>query len=65
MMAYGCQNLVVVVEPNTVQILQTLDRHKGYVVKVKFSLVYKSLYGLFINTILFKDNIRVLTLFAL
>ena len=36
MVAYGCQDLVVIVDPRTVQIIQTLDRHKGYVVKVRW-----------------------------
>lgn len=34
MLAYGCQDVVVVVDPNTVQIIQTLDKHKAYIVKV-------------------------------
>ena len=44
--AYGCQNLVVVVDPTTVQVIQTLDRHKGYVVKVSHLAL-----GLFTHTI--------------
>lgn len=38
--AYGCQNLVTVIDPHTVQVVQTLDKHKGYVVKVYYSLPF-------------------------
>lgn len=37
LVAYGCQNCVVVVDPVTVQVAQVLDRHRGYVVKVKWA----------------------------
>ncbi|CAB4007520.1 WD repeat-containing 11, partial [Paramuricea clavata] len=36
MLAYGCHNFVVVVDPETVQIIQTLDLHQSNVVKVKW-----------------------------
>lgn len=34
LVAYGSQNLVVVVDPRTVQCLQTLVHHKSSVIKV-------------------------------
>ena len=34
LVAYGCQALVVVVDPETVQCLQTLTFHKANVIKV-------------------------------
>jgi hypothetical protein len=34
MLAYGCQNLVTVVETKTVQVIQTLERHRSPVVRV-------------------------------
>ena len=34
MVAYGCQALVVVVDPGTVQCLQTLPFHKAKVIQV-------------------------------
>eukprot|EP00058_Branchiostoma_floridae_P022847 XP_002608337.1 hypothetical protein BRAFLDRAFT_126223 [Branchiostoma floridae] len=37
LLAYGCQNFVVVVDTRTVQVIQTLDRHKTNVVKVKWA----------------------------
>ncbi|KAK2170890.1 hypothetical protein NP493_1127g02083 [Ridgeia piscesae] len=37
LLAYGCQNLVVIIDPATVQVVQCLDKHKGYVVKLKWS----------------------------
>ncbi|CAL1537683.1 unnamed protein product [Lymnaea stagnalis] len=36
-LAYGCQNLVTVVEPKTVQVIQVLDRHKGVITLVKWA----------------------------
>lgn len=36
MFAYGCHNFVVVVDPETVQIIQTLDLHQSNVVKLKW-----------------------------
>jgi len=38
MLAYGCQNLAVVVDTRTMQVIQALDRHKGFVVKIKWAL---------------------------
>ncbi|XP_053406773.1 WD repeat-containing protein 11-like [Mercenaria mercenaria] len=35
--AYGCNSCVVVVDPETVQVLQVLDKHKSPVVKVKWA----------------------------
>ncbi|XP_064630114.1 WD repeat-containing protein 11-like isoform X2 [Lineus longissimus] len=37
MLAYGCQNLVTVIEIKTVQVIQTLERHKSQVVRVKWA----------------------------
>ncbi|ESO13031.1 hypothetical protein HELRODRAFT_63831 [Helobdella robusta] len=34
LISYGCQNVVVVVDPPTVQIIQVLDCHSGYIMKV-------------------------------
>lgn len=34
LVAYGCQNVVVVVDPISVQIVQVLDCRSGYIVKV-------------------------------
>ena len=39
LIAYGCQNVVVILDPNTVQIVQVLDCHAGYIVKVKFWII--------------------------
>ncbi|CAG5129448.1 unnamed protein product [Candidula unifasciata] len=36
-LAYGCQNLVTIVEPKTVQVIQVLDKHKGVVTQVKWA----------------------------
>uniref|UniRef100_A0A2C9KHQ4 Uncharacterized protein n=1 Tax=Biomphalaria glabrata TaxID=6526 RepID=A0A2C9KHQ4_BIOGL len=36
-LAYGCQNLVTVVDPRTVQVIQVLDKHKGVVTQVKWA----------------------------
>ncbi|KAK3729030.1 hypothetical protein RRG08_005403 [Elysia crispata] len=36
-LAYGCQNLVTVIEPKSVQVIQVLDKHKGVVTQVKWS----------------------------
>ncbi|XP_013381759.1 WD repeat-containing protein 11 isoform X1 [Lingula anatina] len=36
LLAYGCQNLVVVIDTQNLQILQTLEKHRGNVVKVKW-----------------------------
>jgi WD40 repeat protein len=36
LLAYGSQTLVVIVEPRTVQVYQTLDHHKHAVTKVKW-----------------------------
>ncbi|KAK7110591.1 WD repeat-containing protein 11-like [Littorina saxatilis] len=36
-LAYGCQNLVTVVDPKSVQIIQVLDKHKGVVTQVKWA----------------------------
>ena len=35
-LAYGCQNIVTVVDPKSMQVIQGLDKHKGYIVKVCF-----------------------------
>ncbi|XP_025096054.1 WD repeat-containing protein 11-like [Pomacea canaliculata] len=37
LLAYGCQNLVTVIDPRTVQVLQVLDKHKGIVTQVKWA----------------------------
>ncbi|XP_077991912.1 WD repeat-containing protein 11-like isoform X2 [Glandiceps talaboti] len=37
MLAYGCQTSVVIVDTRTVQVLQTLERHRAIVVKVKWA----------------------------
>ncbi|XP_054019507.1 WD repeat-containing protein 11 [Dryobates pubescens] len=37
LIAYGCHSLVLVVDANTAQTLQVLERHKGSVVKVKWA----------------------------
>ncbi|NXX92969.1 WDR11 protein, partial [Centropus bengalensis] len=37
LIAYGCHSLVLVVDPNTAQTLQVLERHKASVVKVKWA----------------------------
>ncbi|KAL4232352.1 WD repeat-containing protein 11 [Mactra antiquata] len=37
LVAYGCHNCVVVVDPTTIQVLQVLDKHRTSVVKVKWS----------------------------
>ncbi|XP_077868471.1 WD repeat-containing protein 11 [Saccoglossus kowalevskii] len=37
MVAYGCQNFVVVLDTRTVQVLQTLERHRAPVLKVKWA----------------------------
>ncbi|XP_005089399.1 WD repeat-containing protein 11 [Aplysia californica] len=36
-LAYGCQNLVTVIEPKSVQVIQVLDKHKGVVTQVKWA----------------------------
>lgn len=36
-LAYGCQNLVTIVDPKTVQVIQVLDKHKGTVTQVKWA----------------------------
>lgn len=36
-LAYGCQNLVTVVDPQSVQVIQVLDKHKGIVTQVKWA----------------------------
>ncbi|GFO31567.1 WD repeat-containing protein 11 [Plakobranchus ocellatus] len=36
-LAYGCQNLVTVIEPKSVQVIQVLDKHKGVVSQVKWA----------------------------
>ncbi|XP_059139612.1 WD repeat-containing protein 11-like [Physella acuta] len=36
-LAYGCQNLVTVVEPKHVQVIQVLDKHKGVITQVKWA----------------------------
>ncbi|XP_076467443.1 WD repeat-containing protein 11-like [Babylonia areolata] len=36
-LAYGCQNLVTVVDPKSVQVIQVLDKHKGFVTQVKWA----------------------------
>jgi hypothetical protein len=38
LVAYGSQSLVVVVDPKTVQCLQTLTSHKSRVIKVSCAL---------------------------
>ncbi|CAH1783668.1 unnamed protein product [Owenia fusiformis] len=35
-LAYGCQSLVVIFDPKTIQIVQALDKHRSTVVKVKW-----------------------------
>lgn len=40
LVAYGSQDLVVVVDPRTVQCLQTLSYHKANVIKVAYALVH-------------------------
>ncbi|XP_070541595.1 WD repeat-containing protein 11-like isoform X2 [Ptychodera flava] len=37
LLAYGCQTSVVIVDARTVQVLQTLERHKAVVLKVKWA----------------------------
>merc|ERR1719369_563799 len=37
LLAYGCNTLVVLIDPVTVQVLQCLNKHKAIVNKVKWS----------------------------
>uniref|UniRef100_A0A8C4QUC4 WD repeat domain 11 n=1 Tax=Eptatretus burgeri TaxID=7764 RepID=A0A8C4QUC4_EPTBU len=37
LLAYGCQSLVMIVDPKTCQTIQSLDKHKTPVVKVKWA----------------------------
>ncbi|KAK3585480.1 hypothetical protein CHS0354_003328 [Potamilus streckersoni] len=37
LVAHGCHNFVTIVDPQSVQVLQVLDKHKGNVVKVKWA----------------------------
>uniref|UniRef100_A0A8B9PLK2 Uncharacterized protein n=1 Tax=Apteryx owenii TaxID=8824 RepID=A0A8B9PLK2_APTOW len=37
LIAYGCHSLVLIVDTNTAQTLQVLERHKANVVKVRYT----------------------------
>uniref|UniRef100_A0A803VZ94 Uncharacterized protein n=1 Tax=Ficedula albicollis TaxID=59894 RepID=A0A803VZ94_FICAL len=37
LIAYGCHSLVLVVDANSAQTLQVLERHKASVVKVRYT----------------------------
>ena len=40
LVAYGCQSVVVIVDPHTVQVVQVLECHAGYIVKVSYVKTY-------------------------